>query len=63
MGIIQEGCRIGHLMEGNLDRWWKNDPNGPAELAEALKAHAPAYFESHRSIEAQARNFGRGSSR
>jgi hypothetical protein len=63
IGIIQEGYRIGELMEGKLDRWWKNDPNGPAELAEALKVHAPGYFEGHRSIEAQARYFGRGSPR
>jgi hypothetical protein len=63
IGIIQEGFRIGGLMEGNLDRWWKSDPNGPAELAEALKVHAPGYFESRRSIEAQARYFGRGSPR
>lgn len=41
IGIIQESVRIGELMEGRLDRWWKNDANGPAELAEALRVHAP----------------------
>jgi hypothetical protein len=63
IGIIQEGYRIGGLMEGNLDRWWKNDPNGPVELAEAIRLHAPAYFESRRGIEDQARYFGRNSPR
>lgn len=63
IGIIQEGYRIGHLMDGNLDRWWKNDLNGPAELADALRLHAPEYFENRRSIEDQARYFGRSSLR
>lgn len=63
IGIIQESVRIGELMEGRLDRWWKNDANGPAELAEALRVHAPPYFESHRSLGAQAGYYGRGSPR
>jgi hypothetical protein len=63
IGIIQEGVRIGELMEGDLDRWWKNDPNGPAELAEALKTHVPPLFESRRSLEDQARLFGRAEQR
>ncbi|WP_411288347.1 DUF4304 domain-containing protein [Phenylobacterium sp.] len=32
MGIIQSGVRIGALIDGR-DRWWKNNPNGPAEVA------------------------------
>jgi len=63
IGIIQEGYRIGGLMEGNLDRWWKNDPNGPVELAEALRMHAPPYFEARRSLEDQANLFGRKATR
>ena len=58
MGIVQAGFRIGCLM-GCGDRWWKKDPNGPAELAEAIRLHAPAFFESRRSLEAQALLFGR----
>ena len=54
--------RIGELMRGN-DRWWKNDPNGPAELAEAIRVHAPPYFEGKRSLEDQARLFGRAEPR
>lgn len=38
------GTRIGDLIDGK-DRWWKNDPNGPQELAEAVAAHAPAHFD------------------
>lgn len=54
--------RIGMLMDGR-DRWWKNDPNGPVELAAAVALHAPAFFESRRSIDAQLRRFGRGQAR
>ena len=50
--------RIGQLMEGR-DRWWKNDPNGPVELSQAVGAHAQAFFENHRSLEDQALKFGR----
>ncbi len=58
IGIVQAGFRIGRLM-GCGDRWWKKDPNGPAELAEAIRLHAPAFFEGRRSLEAQALWFGR----
>ena len=58
--ILPPYQRIGHLM-GNYDRWWKNDPNGPTELTEAIRIHAPQYFEPRRSLEAQAYNFGRHS--
>jgi len=54
--------RIGTLMDG-YDRWWKNDPNGPVELAEAIKVHAPPFFEGWRSLEDQARLFGRAQPR
>ncbi len=62
-GIIQEGYRIGHLMDGNLYRWWKNDPNGQVELARALRVRAPPYFEARRSLEDQAISFGRKATR
>src|SRR4051812_43253961 len=39
------GMRIGALIDG-YDRWWRRDPNGPRELAEAIEAHAPAYFDT-----------------
>jgi hypothetical protein len=58
VGMVLSAKRIGTLMTG-YDRWWKNDPNGPAELAEAIRAHAPPFFEGRRSLEDQARGFGR----
>lgn len=58
VGMVLSPWRIGELMTG-YDRWWKNDPNGPAELAEALRIHAPPFFEARRSLEAQAARFGR----
>lgn len=62
VGMVLSAWRIGTLMTG-YDRWWKNDPNGPTELAEALRAHIPAFFEARRSLEDQARFFGRAEPR
>jgi hypothetical protein len=62
LGIILEGQRIGELMCGR-DIWWKNDPNGPAELAKAIRVHAPQYFEAQRGLEDQANQFGRRAQR
>ncbi|MBS0331320.1 MAG: hypothetical protein JSS35_01005 [Proteobacteria bacterium] len=62
LDLLPSVWRIGTLMNGN-DRWWKNDPNGPAELAEAIRIHAPAFFEARRSLEDQARFFGRAEAR
>lgn len=56
--LVQLAKRIGHLIDGR-DRWWLRDPNGPAELAAAIRAHAQTYFESERSLEAQALRNGR----
>ena len=58
--IVEFGMRIGRLMSGN-DKWWRNDPNGPTELAEAMGKHADRYFEGRRKLEDQARWFGRES--
>ena len=60
--MVLRAWRIGTLMDG-YDRWWKNDPNGPEELAEAVKIHAPPFFERWRSLEDQARYFGRAAPR
>jgi len=62
IGMVLSPWRIGTLMTG-YDRWWKNDPNGPAELAEALRVHVPPFFEARRSLEDQARFFGRAEPR
>lgn len=62
LAILPAIYRIGTLMNG-YDRWWKNDPNGPKELAEAIRVHAPPFFESRRSLEDQAKFFGRAEPR
>lgn len=61
-GMVLSTQRIGQLIDG-YDRWWKNDPNGPIELAEAIRTHAPPFFEMRRSLEDQARCFGRAQPR
>ena len=53
IGIIQIGLRIGQLIDG-YDRWWKNDPDGPRELAELVRVHAVPWFDRVRSLEDQA---------
>lgn len=55
-GIIQFGQRIGQLIDGR-DRWWKNDPNGPIEVAEAVLAYGIPWFERVRSLEDEASNW------
>jgi hypothetical protein len=60
LGIRQSGPRIGELIDGR-DRWWKNDPNGPAEVAEAVLAYGIPWFERVRSLEDEASKwYGRG---
>lgn len=53
LGAILPGQRIGDLIDGR-DRWWKNDPNGPAELAEAVRTHGLRWFDRIQSLEDQA---------
>jgi hypothetical protein len=60
LGIRQVGVRIGALMDG-YDRWWRNDPEGPAELAEAVQLYVVPWFDRVRTLEDQASNwYGRG---
>lgn len=60
LGVRQFGQRIGQLIDGR-DRWWKNDPNGPAEVAEAVKVYGIPWFERVRSLEDEASKwYGRG---
>jgi hypothetical protein len=62
LDLLPSVYRIGTLMTGN-DRWWKNDPNGPSELATAIKVFAPPFFEARRGLSDQARLFGRAQPR
>ena len=50
--------RLGHFL-GPYDKWWKADPNGPAEVAKAVREHALPFLERMRPLEAQATRFGR----
>jgi hypothetical protein len=63
LGIRQFGVRIGTLIDG-YDRWWRNDPEGPADLADAVRAYAVPWFDEVRTLEGQASNwYGRGTQR
>lgn len=60
LGVRMSGQRIGELIDGR-DRWWKNDPNGPAEVAEAVRVYGIPWFERVRSLEDEASKwYGRG---
>lgn len=60
LGIIQQGVRIGELVDGQ-DWWWKNDPDGPAEMARLVCTHALPWFDQFPTLEAQAtKQYGRG---
>jgi hypothetical protein len=37
---------------------WKNDPNGPSEVAEKVKAYGPMFFDLVRDLKSQAYWFG-----
>ena len=63
LGIILFGQRIGQLIDGR-DRWWKNDPNGPIEVAEAVLVYGIPWFERVQSLEDEALTwYGRGTTR
>lgn len=60
LGIRQFGVRIGNLIDGR-DRWWKNDPNGPVEVAEAVRVYGMPWFDKVQSLQDQAAEwYGRG---
>lgn len=63
MGIVQSGVRIGELIDGQ-DRWWRNDPDGPGELADAVRTYALPWFDQFETLEDQAaKRYGRGGAR
>lgn len=60
LGVRMFGQRIGQLIDGH-DRWWKNDPNGPIEVAEAVQVYGIPWFERVQSLEDEASKwYGRG---
>ncbi|HEX2802306.1 MAG TPA: DUF4304 domain-containing protein [Phenylobacterium sp.] len=55
--------RIGQLIDRH-DRWWRNAPNGPAELTEAVEIYGLPWFDEVRTLEDQvARWYGGGRTR
>ena len=51
--------RVGHLVDGH-DRWWRDEPNGPEEMAQAVKIYGLPWFDRVRAVEDQAaRWYGR----
>ena len=46
--------RIGQLTHGRHREWGKDEPNGPAEMAEAVRVHGLPWFDRVRSVEDQA---------
>ena len=59
------GTRISSLVPSfnGYDRWWVNNPNGPSELSELVRVYGLPWFEKQRSLEDQAKGYGRGGSR
>jgi hypothetical protein len=55
-GVVN--VRIGELMDGS-DRWWRKDPTGPAQLAQAIKTYALPFLDQLRPLERQALYYGR----
>jgi hypothetical protein len=53
LGVRPEYERIGILID-NYDRWWKNNPNGPSEVADAVRTYGIPWFERIQSLEDQA---------
>jgi len=55
--LSSKEARIGELIDG-YDRWWKKDePNGPAEMAEAVVRYGLPWFDPILSLEEQAANW------
>jgi hypothetical protein len=44
---------VGTLIDG-YDRWWTDEPDGPAEMAEAVRVYGLPWFDRVRSVEDQA---------
>ena len=63
LGLFTFGQRISGLVAefGGLDRWWKNNPDGPREVASLVETYALPWFCNVITLEDQARHwYGRG---
>ena len=57
LGIVQLSVRFSELIEGSDGRslWWKNNPEGPAEVAGLAQRYALPWFAKVVSLEDQGR--------
>lgn len=57
LGFFTFGQRISGLVEefNGLDRWWKNNPDGPREVAGLVEKHALSWFSKVITPDDQAR--------
>ena len=61
LGALPLNERISVIAYGlnNVDRWWKNDPGGPVEVAGLVRDHGLAWFGKVTTLEEQARHWYR----
>lgn len=52
MPIMGHTVRIGRAIDG-YDHWWRNDPQGPAQLAEAVRAYGLPFLDQMRTYDDQ----------
>lgn len=59
LGIVQSGKRLGRIIDGpeGGNRWWKNDPGGPVEVARLVRDHGLPWFSKVTTLEDQARHW------
>ena len=59
LGIVQLSVRFSELIEGSDGRslWWKNNPEGPAEVARLTQRYALPWFAKVVSLEDQGREW------
>jgi hypothetical protein len=62
MGVLQSGKRLGRIIDGpeGGNRWWKNDPGGPVEVARLVRDHGLPWFSKVTTLEDQARHWYSG---
>ena len=63
LGALPQIVRIGRIVDGpmSLDRWWKNNPDGPVEVASLVRDHGLPWFSKVTTLEDEALFwYGRG---
>lgn len=63
LGVLPQIVRIGRIVDGpySLDRWWKNNPDGPVEVAGLVRDYGLPWFRKVTTLEDEAQYwYGRG---